>query len=163
MPTPTYTPLATTRLTSTATSVTFSSIPATYRDLVLVVLGQASISNAEPRFRFNGDTSSSYSFVAMRGNGSSASSNSGSATFGYFDPLNNYVGSSQTLSTLQIMDYSTTNKHKIALLRFGRASGGTGASATGWPVTSAITSISCFTNGDPFAIGSTFSLYGIIS
>jgi hypothetical protein len=40
MPTSTYVALATTTLGATAASVTFSSIPATYRDLLLVNAAQ---------------------------------------------------------------------------------------------------------------------------
>ena len=42
MPTPTYTPLATVTLGTSAASVTFSSIPATYRDLILIFDGTGS-------------------------------------------------------------------------------------------------------------------------
>ena len=61
MPLPsTMTPIATNTLTAVASSVTFSSIPSTYTDLVLVL--QGSFDSADDvRFRFNGDTGSNYS------------------------------------------------------------------------------------------------------
>jgi hypothetical protein len=65
MPTSTYVALATTTLGATAASVTFSSIPATYRDLVLVYNGTTS-ANIGVDVEFNGDTNSAnYSRVFM--------------------------------------------------------------------------------------------------
>jgi hypothetical protein len=56
MPTPTYTPLATVTLGTTAASVTFSSIPATYRDLIFVLSGLGGSANIT--LRYNGDSGS---------------------------------------------------------------------------------------------------------
>jgi hypothetical protein len=80
MPTPTYTPLATVTLASTASSVTFSSIPATYRDLVVVHNNFGTVNNdANSNFRFNGDSGSNYSRVYAFWSGSIVS---GAATGG---------------------------------------------------------------------------------
>jgi len=80
MPTPTYTPLATVTLGSTAASVTFSSIPATYRDLILIITAQRTGSPVNVGMRFNGDSGSNYSSVFMTGTGSSAISGTVSGT-----------------------------------------------------------------------------------
>jgi hypothetical protein len=113
MPQPTYTALANITLGSSASSVTFSSIPATYRDLIIVcdtfASGQSSIDG-----RLNGDTGNSYSTVRMFGTGSSAGSDT------YEGITNRYaVGITNTTRTtqiIQIMDYSATNKHKTFAL-----------------------------------------------
>jgi hypothetical protein len=157
MPTPTYTALANITLGSTATSVTFSSIPATYRDLILVYSGTStSVSGVEGRF--NGDSGTNYSLVRMFGTGSPGSS---SATTNYFPVV--YTGLPITaLSIVQIMDYSATDKHKTVLTRAGGAGyTTTEALASRWANTAAITSINILSIG--FTSGSTFALYGIAS
>jgi len=157
MPQPTYTPLATVTLGTTAASVTFSSIPATYRDLIFVIQGGlSSIDNILSRY--NGDTGSNYSFVLMRGNGSNAASSSGTLSSA---PVW-YTGNPQNgMAIIQIMDYSATDKHKTALVRDDTNNNTTNAMATRWANTNAITSIQLFTG--TFNAGFTFSLYGIAS
>jgi hypothetical protein len=63
------------------------------------------------------------------------------------------------------MDYSATNKHKTVLVRADNANSITMAHAARWANTSAITSIvlTSFEGAGNFAIGSTFSLYGVIA
>ena len=63
MATPTYIALATTTLSSAVGSVTFSSIPAGYRDLVLVAEGLTSGATSNVRMQFNSDTGNNYSLV----------------------------------------------------------------------------------------------------
>jgi hypothetical protein len=65
MPTPTYTPLATVTLGSSASSVTFSSIPGTYRDLILIFDGTGSGTTGNLRMTFNGSTLSNFTDVRM--------------------------------------------------------------------------------------------------
>ena len=158
MPTPTYTALATRTLTGTAASVTFSSIPATYRDLIVVYQGSTS-AVASVIARVNGDSGNNYSLVRMIGN--SAGAISSAATVSYFPML--YSGDPQTaFSVLQIMDYSATDKHKSALTRTAHTSQSVvEALASRWANTAAITSIAI--SGGTFSVGSTFSLYGVIS
>jgi hypothetical protein len=163
MPTPTYTPLATVTLGSSASSVTFSSIPATYRDLVLVLhaLGSTTI---EARMRFNGDTGSNYSFVGMIGDGTGATSPSTASRV-------NIILSSAARATVtdylqvkaSVMDYSATDKHKTVLSRSNQAAGATEAFANRWANTSAITSLEIATDTGTWAVGSTFNLFGIAS
>jgi len=164
MPTPTYIPLGTATLTSPAASVSFSSIAQTYRDLILVT-NVNSTAGAGHDFVINGDTGSNYSIVFMSG---SAGTNTNAATEPSF-----YLGSIQstfspTMSTIQIMDYSTTDKHKTQLTRFGQmiADGTAGnrqvwALAGRWANTAAVTSITVRCSGSTFSSGSTFALYGI--
>jgi len=75
--------LATTTLGSAASSITFGSIPATYRDLRIVVSVRSDSVNspyAQCRLQFNADTGSNYPTVEMTGDGSSAgASNSASS------------------------------------------------------------------------------------
>jgi hypothetical protein len=162
MPTPTYTPLATVTLGSSAASVTFSSIPATYRDLVLVITCRTNV-EAYPSARFNSDTASNYSRVGMSGDGSSTYSYSGTLDR---VSLNGYAASSNTTdynTILQVMDYSATDKHKTALSRANNTGYATDALALRWANTAAITSLQVYVTSATFNAGSTFSLYGVIA
>ena len=161
MPTPTYVALATATLTSGATSVTFSSIPATYRDLVIITNIGRNAGSAALLIRFNGDTGSNYSNVTMYGDGSSTTSNTNGITdwlpLGWNANLGtalNFVG------IAHIQDYSATDKHKTVLARSNRADRGTEAIAGRWASTSAISTILVGNIADAIA-GSTVSLYGI--
>jgi len=159
VPTPTYDLIASNVLGSSASSVTFSSIPATYRDLVLVMEVTCS-NNGSALVRFNSDSGSNYSRVRMLGDGSAAysSSNSGDTSF---DGIN--TSTSTIFAQLQVMDYSATDKHKSMLCRTGRASSEVIALAARWANTSAISSMSITQNGGNFNTGSSFYLYGIVS
>jgi hypothetical protein len=161
MPTPTYTPLATVTLGSSASSVTFSSIPATYRDLILIVR-RTTTTAANIVWRVNNDSGNNYNRVIMLGSTSagvaSASNSNVSSLF-----LDN--GASDTtipvLHIVQFMDYSATDKHKTVLTRETTTDASTSAIASRWASTPAITSISMAASTGSLAIGSTFNLYGI--
>jgi hypothetical protein len=160
MPTPTYTPLATVTLASSASSVTFSSIPATYRDLILVMNGSPS-TGSYAFLRFNGDSGSNYNYIFMYGDGSSAVSQSfTSQTQGY---IGNIDATVRTTFIAQVMDFSATDKHKTFLSRNGQAAGLVIATAGRWANTSAVTSMSVNINSGTFSIGHTFNLYGVIA
>ena len=153
MPTPTYTPLATVTLGTAVSSVTFSSIPATYRDLILVSETSHS-STTEIKLHPNGNGTGSH--VKMFGNGSSATSDTASRIeIAYL--------ASTGVAVTQVMDYSATDKHKTILSRWGYASGFVGANAARWENTSAITSLDVLISTGTFPAGSTFSLYGVIA
>jgi hypothetical protein len=160
MPTPTYTPLATVTLGTAAASVTFSSIPATYRDLVVVING--SLSGASSiYYRLNSDSGSNYSVVTAQ----AFSPTSTSFTDAVMVPWspNNIAASTQFLLTSQFMDYSATDKHKTALHRLNGTSGATlfvAMSAARWANTAAVTTLLVQANVN-INVGSTLSLYGI--
>jgi hypothetical protein len=164
MPTNTYTPLATVTLGGSDASITFASIPATYRDLILVINGSTT-GNADFGLRFNGDSGANYSFVYMGGNGSGTASGANSGETQVV--LDAYFWRSTERSNLvaQIMDYSATDKHKTVLSRNSVASGGVDAFANRWANTAAITSVEVrvSTGGQSFATGTTLSLYGVIA
>jgi hypothetical protein len=160
MPTPTYTPLATVTLASAASSVTFSSIPATYRDLIfsLELVGSES---EQYLMRLNGDTGSNYSWVQMGGDGGSTFSGSTTTTgvrVGYFA-----VTSARDNAQIAIMDYSATDKHKASLIRTNSNAAVTRAIAGRWANTAAVTSVVFTFPSGNFNSGSTLSLYGVIA
>ena len=158
MPTSTYTPIASVTLSASASEVVFSGLPQTYRDLILVVTGTAT---ATMTFgvQFNGDTANNYTYVEMTGDGSSASSSSGSLS----QALVGRFTTSQSVSTAQIMDYSATDKQKTVLGRGGASNELVRASASRWANTAAVTSIRVVPLSNSFASGCTFNLFGVIA
>jgi hypothetical protein len=165
MPTPTYVSLATITLGSTDSEIIFSSIPATYRDLVLVISAKMSVGKTIGA-RFNGDTGTNYSIVNMGGNGSTTGADAfTSSALQFFGARANVSTTIFDASILQVMDYSATDKHKTALSRGSQPNSVVDASAGRWANTAAINQISLFAfgGGSNFTVGSTFSLYGIAS
>jgi hypothetical protein len=159
----TYEPIATQTLGSTASSITFSSIPATYTDLVLVLAGGTDAASGWG-LRFNSDTGSNYSRTYLTGTGSAASSgrdtNQTTADIAYNGILGNNTNYN---SIVNIMNYSNTTTYKTAISRSNNAATGVDTNASLWRSTSAITTIEIKTTtaGKIFNIGSTFTLYGI--
>ena len=158
MPTKTYKALATTTLSTSASSVTFSNIPATYKDLVFVFAGTASGGDGI-YFFMNSDTGSNYSFVRMYGTGTATGSTSGTGTSLEFGEI--WGGQGNVIA--HIMDYSATDKHKTVLGRTNAPANVVMAYASRWASTSAVTSLTVLTSVATFSSGSTFSLYGIES
>jgi hypothetical protein len=165
MPTPTYTALATVTLGSSASSVTFSSIPATYRDLVLVSSTfQVNASDQFSHYRVNGDSGSNYNLVYMDTYGGGPTSGSSINQTNALTEYHQNVSSTTPVTTIiQFMDYSATDKHKTQLHRFGAASPTVGAYATRWASTAAINSIAITATSGNYQTGSTFALYGVIA
>lgn len=161
MPTKTYKPLANLTLSTSAASVTFGSIPSTYRDLVLIIAGTRTGDN-NVQIRFNSDTGSNYTWVWARGNGSIAESGSETLSFIPLAALA-LTTNAQLNGIVHIMDYSATDKHKAVLSRFSQDSTQSVMSANRWANTAAINTIQIFTGNNDFGSGSTFALYGIES
>jgi hypothetical protein len=156
MPTPTYTALATVTLASTTPTITFSNIPATYRDLVITITGTASADSALGILA-NG-SSANFIFTQIIGNGSAASVNTVSS-----NELGNFF-TGQTSNIFQIMDYSTTDKHKQILSRVtSLPSEGIRIKIMRWQTTAAINSVGLSLSPGTFQVGTTASLYGIVA
>lgn len=159
MPTPTYTPLANITLGVSTTTVTFSSISQSYRDLVLVISELSSV-NAAPRMRFNNDTGVNYAYTSLEGGGSTVQVESGTKAF--------IVGGDYFSITLpeniifNMLEY-TAAKRKHVLGRVNGTQQAVAMTTHCWNNTAAITTISLFRNGANFAAGTTFSLFGVIS
>lgn len=149
----TYVALANITLSSNASSVAFSSIPNTYRDLVLVSRNSMTVADSL-YVRFNNDTGANYGSVRIF-NG--VSDNYTPAEIGYNTTTN--------IGIANIMDYSATDKHKTYLTRWGNADGTSyvQAYAGRWANTAAITTVNIAPGSGQIASGSTFALYGIAS
>jgi hypothetical protein len=163
----TYEPIATTTLTSTAGIITFSSIPQTYTDLILIQSARVSSAYDITAIRVNSVTTN-YSGTYLEGNGSSRSSGRGTAEIalraGYVPGTSN--AGEWSMETYNFMNYAntTTNKTVISRTNFVGSSVGFNVQAkvSLIPTTAAITQITTQpVNGAVWAIGSTFTLYGI--
>jgi hypothetical protein len=163
-----YVALANVTLGSSAATVTFSSIGASYRDLVLIADNSPS-SDSNLWLQFNGDTTAAnYRTVTVGGNGSgtySATYTSGDGFNAIVAPGGGYGSAAGSIVRINIMDYSATDKHKTVLIRADKASAGTEALAGRWGSTAAINSIRIMqlNTSRLFAAGTSFALYGIAS
>jgi hypothetical protein len=154
----TYEPIATTTLGTTTASVTFSTISGAYTDLVLVINGTVTAGVAVT-LQFNGDTGSNYSQTNLYGDGSSVGS--GAQTSIAFAPAGS-LGTTQSNTIIQIMNYSNTTTYKTVLSRGSNTTGFAIARVNLWRDTSAITSIVCdLTSGADYNSGTILTLYGI--
>jgi hypothetical protein len=154
----TYTPIATTTLASTSTSVTFSSIAGTYTDLVLVTNGNTA-ANSNTYLQLNGDTATNYSITRMSANGSATSARTTSANKINLDGFGFYTVAVTANKIISIQNYSNTTTNKTVLVRANSSSGVDGIVGL-YRSTAAITSLT-FTTDSAMQIGSTFTLYGI--
>ena len=162
----TYTPIATQTLSSTSASVTFSSIPSTYTDLVLVCNIGISVSGQTVQTIFNGDTGSNYSFTELAGDGSTSSSGRLSSRTNIYSGL--AVAPSTDLSctlVFNINNYSNTTTYKVLISRESTNGAGTYQGVNTvvglWRSTAAIYEINFTPSTGDFIVGSTFTLYGI--
>ena len=161
----TYCPIATTTVSGTSTTtVTFSSIPSTYTDLVLVT-NSGSSTASDLNFELNSNQGNSYSWTTLGGDGSSAYS--ARYTNQTYSGRLNYVGYQSTNNYSQVviahfMNYANTTTYKTILSRSSNASLGTDAVMNLYRSTSAITQIKLLLASNwYFLSGSTFTLYGI--
>jgi len=170
MPTNTYVALATQTLSTTATSVTFSSIPQGYTDLVLIT---NTFTSGTATFRGltlqigNGtvDTGVNYSDTYLSGNGTAASSSRRSSA-GYMEGPQDSSTTVPSTGIFNFMNYANTTTFKTTITRESRSNANVAARVNLWRSTSAINIITIYSPDlgsvlTPFAAGSTFSLYGI--
>jgi hypothetical protein len=162
---PTYYPIATNTLSSTASSYTFSDIPQTYNNLVLVM-------NVVPNgtgggtFIVNNDTSSVYSYTALAGlatTGTPVSYRGSNQTSGGWLSSGAALTNSSNLhlDVFHFMNYSSTSTYKTVIHREDPSQFGyIGAWVNLYRSTSPITSITMQLTSS-FGIGTTFTLYGI--
>lgn len=161
----TYEPIASQTLGSATGVVSFTSIPGTYTDLVMVCRGLGSGSTLNGFcIRINDDTSN-YSYTLIAGDGSTTSSNRGSSTANIAFAWNGtHDGTRGAIVVAQFLNYANTNVYKTSL---GAIAADTlvGRGVGLWRSTSAITKLSFALGGGfpdiNFASGATFSLYGI--
>ena len=164
--------IATTTLTSSQSSITFTSIPAGYAHLQVRITSLSDITTvaggANINLTFNSDSGSNYAWHELYGTGASAAAGAGtSQTFiktGYTaDSSTSYTGA----SVIDILDYTNTNKYTTVRALSGsdiNGSGGYILFRSGlWLNTNAVTSITLTNQSGNLKQYSHFALYGIKS
>lgn len=156
------------------TSITFSSIPQTYKSIqirALVRTLRALDGSDSMLVRFNSDSGTNYSTHQLYGNGSSAgryasASDSSAIIQNTATIMDSSLANTFAGNIIDVHDYASTTKAKTMR---GFSGANANSSSTGflmglpsaaWYNTSAITSIT-FTNSFGFKAGSTFALYGM--
>ena len=150
---------------SPVSSISFTSIPATFTHLQIRYSALNSLADNH-KMQFNSDTASNYSWHELYGDGTAAAAASGSnQTF----IKASYAGTTTASFTngiiIDILDYANTNKYKTTRSLAGvsiNAAGGYSFLRTGnWRNTAAITSIQITPITGNFTQYSSFALYGI--
>jgi hypothetical protein len=155
----TYVPIATTTLGSAAASYTFSSIPATFTDLILITnIGSTTGYGFTLRVG-NGtaDSGTNYSTTRLYGNGTAATSDRQTAQTGFPQGWN---VAQNTLIISNIFNYANTTTYKTALTRISDAGQYTAEIVGTWRSTVAVDVVSAVSS-TTFPTGTTFTLYGI--
>jgi hypothetical protein len=153
-----YEVISTQTLSTTAATVTLSSIPQTYTDLVLVLRGTSTVDDTI-MMQFNSDTGSNYSwtqFGADGGSGVFSSRGSGLTSFRI-----GYGNTGQGSHITQVINYSNATTFKTSLSRSNKGADDVRAIVGLWRNTNAITSLTIIQTSGSFATGTTISLYGI--
>jgi hypothetical protein len=165
-----YELISTTLLGSTTASVTFSSIPSTYKHLQIRATTRTSSGTGYAVSYANGNNTGPYnkSSHLLFGNGSTVSSGSSTNAEIFYQLPGETAGSGATsgafgASITDVLDYANTSKTKtFRTLNGYMASSRIISLASGnWNDLTAITSITFAVDGGSYVSGSRFSLYGI--
>jgi hypothetical protein len=154
-----------------ANSVTFSSIPQTYTHLQVRVFDVYNSAVSRGRIRLNSDTTSSdYQSHYLDGSGSTASGGyENGYTYGiWVSPrVDQNLSNGATVSIIDILDYTNTNKYKTVRALSGFDANGTGDvefNSGLWLSTSAVNTVS-FSNDNStltqLSAGTVIALYGV--
>jgi hypothetical protein len=154
----TYNQITSVTLATTSSSVTFASVPQNFRDLILVVNGR-STGDTAISFRVNSDSGQNYPQMFAYGSGSSTAIDRITNRPSFI--LEGFISANQNNNIIQITDYSAADKHKTVLARNNIPTVGVSMFAGRWANNSPITNIVVFTESNLFALGCTFTLYGI--
>ena len=146
-----------------ASSVTFSSIPSTYTDLLVTCSVRMNASSSPFYLYFNASTSN-YTDKRLTGNGTAASSSSSSSA-----RVGNYNGTDTTANTfsshsIYIPNYASSNYKSVSVDSVSENNATAAFAqllADLWSDTAAITSIKLEEGSASFVQYSTFYLYGI--
>jgi hypothetical protein len=163
----TYTLISSNVLSSSAASVTFSSIPATYTDLVVrASVRRSAAGRTDFDFYFNtNNTDNSYTYI--RGSGSAANSNSGGTIIKNNDTVPSTSETASTFGSIEIYipNYVGTALKPVSIFGVGENNATTAyitATAGLWSFGAAtITTITMNPVTGSFVSGSSFYLYGV--
>jgi hypothetical protein len=157
--------IATQTLGSAASSISFTSIPATYTDLRVVFTWVPSATSVNLFIRLNNDSTALYSDTYMTGNGTAASSGTDTASSSWtVNQLINPSATIPTFNTIDIFSYagSTFKTGLITTSSDRNGSGYTQPEVGLYRSTTAITQVNLVASSGTFNIGTTATLYGIL-
>ena len=151
------------------TSLTFSSIPSTYKHLQVRWVNQLSAAGSTGIwFRPNNDSGANYAYHQLTGNGTAASAQGNtSSSIGMIAASFGYNANYKNVGVFDLIDYASTTKYKTGRAFSGfEDNSGTATStlrltSSLWMSTTAVSSLVVYMNTDAFMAGSTFALYGI--
>ena len=167
-----YESIATATGTGSSGTITFSSIPSTYKHLQIrgFSLSTAGVNASTITVRFNSDSGSNYAYHRLLGDGAAVYSVGSATQTSMF--LGGAIAGTNVANVggatiIDIIDYASTSKYKT-LRSFNGSDGNTGGGVyyleldSGlWQSTSAINSISLISGAANFTTSTTFALYGI--
>lgn len=171
---PQYESIATVTLGSSNNSITFSSIPSTYKHLQMRIFALSTGNLGTSFCRINGDTNvANYVTHYFAGNGSSAysgvlPSNSGRSAYLLDAGISQNSISYPLVSIIDFLDYTNTNKYRVMRTLSGEDTNGTntyvgsvGITSGLYLSTSAISTLNFFLDANSYATNTKFALYGI--
>ena len=166
-----YESIATKTLASAQATITFSSIPATYKHLQLRWIARSARASVEDSFRItlNSDSGTNYTSHYLAGDGAAVYAGVQGTSMNYM-VFGSQAGASAGASTfstavVDLLDYATTTKYKTTRTLTGYDNNGSGSISllsSLWMNTAAVNSITIVTStAANFAQYSSFALYGI--
>jgi hypothetical protein len=161
-----YDSIQTVTVGSTAqSSISFTSIPATYKHLQIRAFNRCSVNSGRLRFQFNGDTAANYSGHYILGTGASALAGGATNDTRLSGAYNNSTANIFSVDIVDILEYANTNIYKSTRTLSGvdtnDANGEVFYVSGNWRSTSAITSILMYFDSGNITQYSSFALYGI--
>lgn len=164
-----YELISSTVLSSSTSSVTFSSIAQTYKHLQVryTARGDASTEKGDLVLLLNGDTGSNYSRHHLQGSGSSVGSYSGTSqsSIVFFDAWAGATATANNFASgvVDVLDFASSSKYKTTRAFTGFVGTATRVTMNSglWMSTTAVSSLQLSPNTGNFVSGSRFSLYGI--
>jgi len=163
----TYEPIATQTLVSSSSLITFSNIPQTYTDLVIVgTMFPVSGGSNNCFMRFNSDSNTNYSgtyYFADPGGSPTSYPYRNSNQTGLGTSYGNSQAGREPWWHTNILNYSNTNMYKTVIVKNGWADTWFMMAGQLWRSTSAITTItfSPASGQTDFAAGTKITIYGI--
>lgn len=149
-----------------ASSISFTSIPQTYKHLQIRAIYEASATTGgTPRFTLNNDTTNQYRYHYLVGDGATASAGDSGGAVGS-GGLGSGIQSTAQFAALilDILDYASTNKAKTIRNLAGFDANGSGMVGLGsslWTPSTAITRVDFTLQSANFNQYSSFALFGL--
>ena len=160
-----YDSIATATGTGSSATISFTSIPSTYKSLqIRAITNQTSGTDFQYYIGYNGDTGTNYAYHILYGNGSTVSAGGSSASAPTLIARANKATNNVCPAIIDIIDYASTTKKKVARSFNGWDNNGTGEIclvSNLWNSTAAITSIDLTMATSNWTTTTTFALYGI--